>query len=251
MNQRIEIGVADRVMTIMMNRPEQKNALDHQMYAGMADGLAEADAREDVRAIVISGRGDAFTSGNDIADFMQPFPDGEPPAWRFLSAILRAQKPMFCAVNGAAVGVGLTMLLHADFAFAAEEATFKVPFARLGLVPEAASSLLLPKVVGMAMANDILIAGRTLSARDALQSGLISRIYPSGDLLSETMKTAREVASLAPTAVARSKSLIRGDRDRIAARIQEEGELFAAQLQSPEFMESASAFLQKRAPNFD
>lgn len=251
MTDLIEIAVADRVMTLFFNRPAQKNALNHDMYAALADALSDADARDDVRAVVMSGRADAFTAGNDLADFMRPYPDGEPPVWRFLAAIRDARTPIFCAVNGAAVGVGLTMLLHADFAYASERATFKAPFALLGLVPEAASSLLLARSVGMSMANDLLIAGRTLSAAEALQAGLISRVFAADALLEETMTVARHVATLAPNAVRRSKELIRHDRAVIAERMAVEGALFGDQLRSPEFQESAGAFLQKRAPQFD
>ncbi|MEO1013968.1 MAG: enoyl-CoA hydratase-related protein [Pseudomonadota bacterium] len=250
MSDHVLIAADDRAITITFNRPERRNALSHDAYAAVADALADADAREDVRAVVITGAGEAFTSGNDIADFMQPYPHGEPPVMRFLAAIRDAETPLFCAVNGAAVGVGLTMLLHADFAFASKTATFKAPFAALGLVPEAASSMLLPERVGHAMANDILIAGRTLNAEEALRCGLVSRVLAPDALMAETMAVARSVASLAPNAVKRSRALIRGDRAAIAARMAEENALFAEQLASPEFAESAAAFMQKRAPNF-
>ncbi len=250
MSDQVLIDAADRIMTIAFNRPERRNALSHDMYAAVADALGQADADENVRAVVLTGEGEAFTSGNDIGDFTKPYPHGEPPVMRFLAAIRDGETPLFCAVNGAAVGVGLTMLLHADFVFASEAATFKAPFAALGVVPEAGSSLLLPARVGEAMANDILIAGRTLDADEALRCGLVSRVLAPDALMAETIEVARSVAALAPNAVKRSRALIRGDRTAIAARMAEENAIFAEQLASPEFAESAAAFMQKRAPNF-
>ena len=246
----ILVDRSDRVMTITFNRPRQKNALTHAMYATLADSLEEADKDDTVRAILFTGAGDAFTAGNDLKDFMQPFPDGKPPVWRFLENILHAEKPIVSAVNGPAIGVGLTMLLHGDLSFASTAASFKAPFTLLGLVPEAASSLLLPRSIGTALANDILMASRELTAEEALAAGLVSRIYAPGELLAESRKAAETMANFAPTAMRETKRLIRGEKKEIAARMQEEAEIFNAQLRSPEFMESAAAFMQKRAPKF-
>lgn len=251
MTDHILCQTANRVMTITLNRPERKNALTRDMYSAIADALAEADANNDIRAVVITGTGDAFTAGNDLGDFTQKPPEGKQPVHRFLENISTAKTPILAAVNGVAVGVGLTMLLHCDLVFVSEDARLKAPFTSLGLVPEAASSLLLPNAVGMAWANDILIAGRLLSAQDAMSAGLASRIYAPDALLAETQKTATEIAALAPTGVLKTKALIRSNRAAVSDRMQTESEIFSAQLQSAEFKEAAEAFMQGRAPVFD
>lgn len=251
MTDHILCETTNRVMTITLNRPERKNALTREMYGTIADALAEADSNKDIRAVVITGNGDAFTAGNDIGDFTTKPPEGKQPVTRFLENISTAQTPILAAVNGIAVGVGLTMLLHCDLVFASKSARFKAPFTSLGLVPEAASSLLLPNALGMAWANDILIAGRILSADEALSAGLASRIYAQEELLEETQKVAETVAALPPSAVSQTKSLIRANRDAVSAQMATEGAIFAKQLQSDEFKEAAMAFMQGRAPVFD
>ncbi|MGH1331048.1 MAG: enoyl-CoA hydratase [Paracoccaceae bacterium] len=251
MTDHILCDISNRVMTITLNRPERKNALTREMYGTIADNLAQADASDDIRAVVITGTADAFTAGNDIGDFTQKPPEGKQPVTRFLENISTAQTPILAAVNGIAVGVGLTMLLHCDLVFASEEARFKAPFTSLGLVPEAASSLLLPNAVGMAWANDILLAGRLLTAQDAMSAGLTSRIYAPEALLEETQKAAAAIAALAPTAVKQTKALIRANRSAVSERMQTEGDIFAKQLQSAEFKEAAMAFMQGRTPVFD
>ena len=250
MTDLVKTGVANRVMTITFNRPAQLNALSHEMYAAVADALAEADNNTQIRAVVITGAGEAFTAGNDLEDFAKPFPQGKAPVTRFLENIRDAQKPVIAAVNGPSVGVGLTMLLHCDLAFASETATLSAPFAHVGLVPEAGSSMLLPLALGNAWANDILLAGRVLSAQEALQAGLVSRVFAADALLAETTIVAEEIATLAPNAVRKSKSLIRANREQIAQRMQEEAVLFGEQLQSVEFGESVKAVMSGQARNF-
>ncbi len=247
----IKLERQGRVLIVTMNRPAQKNALNHAMYGAMADAIAAAQEDDGLRAIVITAAGDTFTAGNDLGDFARPMPEGKAPVVRFLESLRDADKPLVAAVNGMAVGVGLTMLLHCDLAFASDSASFRAPFARMGLVPEAASSLLLPNALGNAWANDILLAGRTISAGEALSTGLVSRVYPGDCLLPETLQTAAAVAALAPNAVRLTKRLIRSNRSAVARQMQAESVLFAEQLQSAEFAEAASAFMQKREPVFD
>ncbi|KCZ49442.1 enoyl-CoA hydratase-related protein [Hyphomonas pacifica] len=251
MSEHIIESLEDRVLTLTLNRPERKNALTQAMYAALADAINGANDDKGVRAIIITGAGEMFTAGNDLTDFASNMDDGEPPVARFLSAIRDAEKPLIAAVNGPAIGVGLTMLLHCDIAYAADTADFRAPFTALGLVPEAGSSLLLPLTVGNSMANDILLAGRILTAEEALASGLVSRVLPAGDLLAAAQKTAAAIAASAPTAMRRSKGLIRANRDAVKARMDAEGKIFAEQLKSPEFAEAASAFAQKRKPVFE
>ncbi|MEO0682295.1 MAG: enoyl-CoA hydratase-related protein [Pseudomonadota bacterium] len=240
-----------RVLRLTLARPEKLNALTQDMYAALADGLERAAAEAEVRVVVVTGEGETFTAGNDLKDFAAgPRGDGPPPVIRFLQAVRDCPKPVIAAVNGPAVGVGLTMLLHCDLAFAAETATFRAPFAQIGLVPEAGSSLLLPQALGLAWANDLLIAGRVLTAAEALSAGLVSRVYAPKTLAKETARTAASVAAQAPEATRLTKALIRSQREAVAERMEREGELFAARLRSAEFMEAAAAFMHKRAPDF-
>lgn len=253
MTDNVKLDLADRILTITIARPERKNALTQAMYGKMADAINGANDDKAVRAIVFTGEGDMFTAGNDLNDFasIEERESGTPPVTRFLNAIRDAEKPIIAAVNGPGIGVGLTMLLHCDIAYAAASANFRTPFSQLGLVPEAGSSLLLPRMVGRSMANDLLLGGRILSADEALACGLVSRVVPDGELMDAAMKTARIIANSPPSAIRKSKALINMNRDEIAQQMQTEGKVFAAQLQSPEFAEAAAAFAQKRAPVFE
>lgn len=252
MTDHIKIDLTDRILTVTIARPDRKNALTQVMYGKMAKAINGANTDKGVRAIVFTGEGDMFTAGNDLSDFasIEERGDSTPPVTRFLNAIRDAQKPMIAAVNGPAIGVGLTMLLHCDIAYAAQSANFRAPFTQLGLVPEAGSSLLLPRVVGRSMANDILLAGRILSASEALDNGLVSRVVPDGEVFGTAMATAQKIAASAPQAILKSKALINVNRAEIASQMQAEGKVFADQLQSPEFAEAAAAFAQKRPPVF-
>lgn len=252
MTDHIKTSRDGRVLTITINRPEKKNAITQAMYGAIADGLSELDRDDALRAAVITGEGTMFTSGNDITDFASDMDgDNVPPVIRFLRGILHTEKPVVAAVNGPAIGVGLTMLLHCDVAYASEAATFAAPFVKVGVVPEAASSVLLPKAIGMAMASEVMLAGRVLTAQEALSVGLVSKVVSPDDLQQEAADVAGRLAALAPTAMKRAKSLIRHDRTELQSVMEREGVLFADQLQSAEFAEVAAAFMQKRAPKFD
>lgn len=239
------------VVTITMNRPKRKNALTHAMYDAFATALEESDGDDSVRVVVIRGEGGAFTSGNDLADFIQPgAAEKMGPVLRFLNTILTLQKPVLAAVDGPAIGVGLTMLLHCDLVFASDKAIFGAPFTKLGLVPEAGSSMLLAQRVGSAWAGEILLAGRTLSAEEALSCGLVSRVVPPESLGELAAEVAGHMATLAPKSMLASKALMRGDTSALRAHMTQEEELFAKQLSSSEFRESVMAIKEKRAPRF-
>lgn len=249
MTEHIKITTDARVTTLTINRPDKKNAITQAMYAVMADAINTYAETDDARAFVITGAGDMFTAGNDLQDFSTADRSAEePPVTRFLQAILNCPKPLIAAVNGPAIGVGLTMLLHCDLVYAGQSATFNAPFVKLGLVPEAGSSILLPEAVGMAVANDILLGGRTLTAEEAVRFGLAARVVPDAELGTTAHKIARGVAASAPDAMRKSKSLIRSQHERIANQMRTEGKIFVEQLQSPEFSESVAAMMQKRAP---
>ena len=250
MSDNITLSTAERVTTLTISRADKKNAITQDMYAAMAQAIIDYGEDAEVRAFVITGDGDMFTAGNDLQDFSTGG-SGEqeiPPVSRFLHAIRDCPKPVLAAVNGPAIGVGLTMLLHCDLVYAGESATFNAPFVKLGLVPEAASSMLLPAAVGMAVANDILLAGRTLDAEEALRFGLIARVFADGELQQAVGKIALHVANSAPNALRQSKLLIRNQREQIADQMNAEAKLFVGQLQSPDFRESVAAMIERRAP---
>ncbi|MEO1042232.1 MAG: enoyl-CoA hydratase [Pseudomonadota bacterium] len=249
MTHGIDITTENKITTLTLNRPDKKNAINQAMYGAMADALEAYGEDDGVRAFVFTGTGDMFTSGNDLQDFATGGTEHDtPPVFRFLMAIAQCPKPLIAAVNGPAIGVGLTMLLHCDLVYAAKAATFGAPFVKLGLVPEAASSLLLPEVIGMAMANDVLLAGRTLTASEANEHGLVARVFAEADLDQEVRRIAEHIAALAPTALKLSKSLIRNRQQQVTDHMITEAKLFNQQLQSPDFAESVAAMMQKRVP---
>jgi len=248
----IVLETRDRVARIELARPDKKNALTQAMYGEMADALAAAEADPAVRAILIHGARDCFTAGNDLKDFLDRSAGGGPSAaFRFISALPGLAKPLVAAVGGPAVGIGTTMLLHCDFVYAAPGARFQVPFVPLGLVPEAASSLLLPMVAGYQRAAELLLLGQPFTAEKALAAGIVTEIVPEDRLLEHARAAAAAVAALPPASVRLTKQLMkRPFAAPIAAQMDEEGRIFAARLQSPEAREAMSAFFEKRKPDF-
>lgn len=252
MSDYIDVDKVDRIVSITISRPEKKNALTQNMYAAMADAINAYVEDDHARALLLKAQGDMFTAGNDLEDFSSSSTsEEEPGVSRFLRSISDCPKPLIASVNGGAIGVGLTMLLHFDLVYASERATFSAPFIGLGLVPEAASSKLLPEAVGKAVANDIFFTGRTLNADEALSFGLVARIFSNEALAQETARIAMQVAASAPSSLRKSKALVRYEQEAVTKQMELESVQFLAQLKSPEFKESVAARLQKRAPVFD
>ena len=245
------VEVEDRIQTIRINRPGKKNALTRDMYSAMAAALTGADADPGIRATIITGTGDAFTAGNDLADFMNAPPsDPSSPVGRFLEAIATARKPVIAAVNGVAVGIGTTMLLHCDLAYAGQSAVFQMPFVDLGLVPEAGSSLLVPAMVGHRRAAELLMLGDRFSTDVAAELGFVNKVVADADLQETARAAALALAAKAPEALRQTKALLKGSGQAVADRMHEEFKLFAERLRSPELKESIMAFMQKRKPDF-
>ena len=235
---------------IRFARPAKKNALTIAMYERMNAVLEEAKQDAAVRSVVFGSTSEIFTAGNDLGDFMQSPPTGESsPVFRFIKHLATFPKPLIAAVDGKGVGLGLTMLLHCDFVYATERASLVAPFVNLGLVPEAASSILLPRLIGHARASEVLLLGEPVSAKQALEWGLINAIVTPDQLLPKALETAQKLAELAPTAVRLSKALMR-DPAQLEAQMKLEGEHFVAQLHSPEVAEAIGAFFEKRKPDF-
>ncbi len=251
MSDHILTSFEDRVLTIRINRPDKKNALLVEMYSAMNDALSRADSDNAVRAICITGTDDVFTSGNDLGDFLDKPPTGpDSPAMAFIRALASVRKPLLAAVNGIAVGVGTTMLLHCDMVYAATHARFQLPFVNLGLVPEAASSLLLPQMIGRQRAAELLFLGESFDASAAVAMGLVTRVTPREDLMRTTLEQARAIATRPPAAVRLTKRLLRGDLNDILERIDLEATQFVERLGSPEATEALRAFRDKRPADF-
>jgi enoyl-CoA hydratase/carnithine racemase len=236
------------VRTVRMNRPEKKNALTVPMYDAMTAAI-ESAAGSDTRCIVIAGAPGAFCAGNDLQDFLQASDHAEglaPPLIRFLHALARAETALVAAVTGLAVGIGTTMLLHCDHVVAGSDARFSTPFVPLGLVPEAASSLLAPRRMGHARAFALLAMGRSLDAAGAAAAGIVNTVVAPADVEAQAMQAAREIAALPAAALAATRRLLRGSPEETIARIDEEADLFKARLASPEARAAFAAFLEKK-----
>ena len=249
MNEDVTIVDNAGVIEIRINRPDKKNALTGPMYRAMTAALADASARTDVGAVLISGQGDAFCAGNDLKDFMAG-PEGGAAAFDFIRAIAQFEKPLVAAVRGLAVGVGTTMLFHCDLVYAAPDARFVMPFVNLGLVPEAGSSLLAPATLGHAKAAAMLLLGEPMDADGADRTGFITAIVPADGLLDHARAKAAALMAKPPQALRNTRRLIKGDPALLMARIEDEARLFRETLSSPEAKEAFAAFFEKRPPVF-
>ena len=251
MTDLVKVQLEDGVRVVTINRPEKKNALTQDMYAVMADAVATADDDPAVRVVVITGSEDIFTSGNDLNDFLKAsMDDAETPVWRFLKAISSTATPLVAAVNGAGIGIGTTMLLHCDFVYACEEARFHMPFINLALVPEAASSLLLPRCAGYRKAAEMLMLGEPFGASEAVAAGIVTAVAPNKSQLEMAMDTARKLAAKPPSAMRQTKALLRGESQSVKERLEIEGGEFKICLTSPEAKEAMTAFFERRPPDF-
>ncbi len=240
------------VTTITFNRPQRKNSLTAAMYATLADALESARADEGVRVVVFQGHETVFSAGNDIADFLETPPaSADAPVFRFLRALSTFPKPVVAAVCGPAVGIGTTMLLHCDLVYAGDNAMFSLPFVNLGLCPEAASSLLLPRLVGHQRAAEALMLGEPFMAEAALEVGLINRVVPPSEANALAQAQACKLAAKPRTSLQETKRLMKqGQEALVAQQMQEEGAIFGRVLTEPAAKEAFGAFLDKRKPDF-
>lgn len=244
----IERTEADGILELRLDRLDKKNALTGAMYGALTQALRDAERSDDIHVVLIGANGPDFTAGNDIGDFTAP--DGAKPALEFIETIAAFGKPLVAAVNGLAVGVGTTMLLHCDLVYATPSARFVTPFAKLGIVPEAGSSLLLPARIGHARAAAMLLLGEPLDAETALHSGLVTALVPADMLLAHARAKAAALVAMPPTALAVTRRLMRGDGKALAAQMAAEKTAFEASLQGAEAKEAFAAFIEKRPPVF-
>jgi enoyl-CoA hydratase/carnithine racemase len=239
----IEVTRDGAVLSVQLNRPDKKNAINKGMYGDLNAALTEATEDFGIRAVVLSGAGDCFTAGNDIFDFANDVPtDSSAPGFQFIQNLHNFPKPLIAAVHGRAVGIGTTALLHCDAVYAAPDTQFSMPFVTLGLVPEAGSSFLFPRLVGLARASEILLTGRTFNASEGREIGLVNSIEE--DPLAAAMKTAQRIAEQPPTAVMNTKALIKSsNHGPVEAVMEAEGELFRIALQSEEAQAAFMKFM--------
>ena len=242
----------DRILRIEIRRPAKKNALTIAMYAAMADALVAADHDPAVRVVLIHGQPDMFTAGNDLVDFDNaPQRDGTPPVFRFLNAISTASKPLVAAVNGVAVGVGTTMLLHCDLVYAGLGARFSLPFVNLGLCPEAGSSFLLPRLAGHQRAAELLLLGEPFGPEKARELGFVTEILPDAEVFDYAVAQTALLAAKPPASLRVTKQLMKAEQSPLVkqAMLGERAQ-FTALLGAPEAKEAFRAFFEKRKPDF-
>jgi len=242
----------DNVLSITLARPERRNAITVAMYAALAAAIEDAADNAAIRLISLEGQGEDFTAGNDLGDFLAAMPDpgsGEDiPVWRLLRALARNQVPIVAAVHGNAVGIGTTMLFHCDFVLAEEGSRFVMPFVDLGLVPEAASSLLFPRLAGRRRAARHLLLGEPFGAAEALDMGLASHVVPKGQLQSALGGLIAALLAKPPEALRQTQKLLRREAvEEILDRMELENGHFAERLQSDEVKQAIAAFFAARA----
>jgi enoyl-CoA hydratase/carnithine racemase len=240
------------VLTITFNRADKKNSITAAMYAAMADALVQVETDAATRVVLFLGDPRIFSAGNDIRDFLNDPPSsGDSPVFRFLRAISTLSKPAVAAVCGPAVGVGTTMLFHCDLVYAGDNASFSMPFVNLGLCPEAASSILVPQMLGYHRAAEALLLGDAFNAETALQMGLVNRVVPAADANALGQATARKLAEKPLSSLLETKRLMKkGQAAVVAQQIAEEGASFVRMLREPAAREAFGAFLEKRKPDF-
>jgi enoyl-CoA hydratase/carnithine racemase len=240
------------VMTITFNRLDKKNSITASMYAAMAEALAHAATDSAVRVVVFQGHESIFSAGNDIGDFLnQPPTTQESPVFRFLRGIATFEKPLIAAVAGPAVGIGTTMLFHCDLVYAGDNAAFSMPFVNLGLCPEAASSLLAPRMFGYHRAAEALLMGEPFFAEAAQEVGLVNRVVPPTEVNGYAQAQARKLAAKPLTSLISTKRLMKGgDQQAVLQKMDEEGQDFGRMLREPAAKEAFGAFMEKRKPDF-
>jgi enoyl-CoA hydratase/carnithine racemase len=253
MSKDILVDAERGVMTLTFNRFERKNSITSAMYAALADALDSASADAAVRVVVIQGHETIFSAGNDIGDFLNqpPAQAGDAPVFRFLRGIAAFPKPLIAAVCGPAVGVGTTLLFHCDLVYAGDNAAFSMPFVNLGLCPEAASSLLVPQMMGYHRAAEALLLGEPFMAEAALEVGLVNRVLPPTEANAYAHSVAQKLAAKPASSLAETKRLMKkGQQQLVAQQMAEEGQSFSRMLREPAAKEAFGAFMAKRKPDF-
>jgi enoyl-CoA hydratase/carnithine racemase len=240
------------VCTLTFNRPDKKNSITAAMYGALADALQAAEADAAVRCVVFQGVETVFTAGNDIGDFLNnPPATQDSPVFRFLRGIAQFPKPVVAAVCGPAVGIGTTLLFHCDLVYAGDNAAFSMPFVNLGLCPEAASSLLVPQMLGYHRSAEALLLGEPFMAEAALEVGLVNRVLPPTEVAGYAQSVARKLAAKPISSLIETKRLMKkGQAQQVMATMAEEGQSFGRMLSEPAAREAFTAFMERRKPDF-
>jgi enoyl-CoA hydratase/carnithine racemase len=251
MTEHIIVDDEDSTRTITMRRPEKKNTLTQDMYLAMSDAIDTAQSNPAIRCLILTGRSGVFTAGNDIGDFLQAataeYDVARPRnAVIFLQSLVNNSKPIIAAVDGIAIGIGTTMVFHCDYVIASTTATFQSPFIQYGLVPEGASSLMLPRMVGHQRAFSMLVMGRPMSAEDAREAGFVNTVVPPGHAVVEARKVAREICALPADAVAISRKLLKLPTEDLVRRIGQEDRFFGERMRSPEAIAAFQKFFVRK-----
>ncbi|HYG41889.1 MAG TPA: enoyl-CoA hydratase-related protein [Bordetella sp.] len=235
------------ILTLTINRPQRRNALDAATYHALAAQLRQATEDTGVSAVILAGAGAHFTAGNDLHDFQADRPDGDSAGMTFLRALVATDVPVIAAVEGYAVGVGVTLLQHCDFVYAARNATLRIPFVALGLCPEGASSLMLPRLAGARKAAQWLLQGKAFGADEAMQAGLVTQVTEPGQALAAAQTTAADLAAQPRSALRLTKSMLqRADREAINETLDFEARQFSARLKTQEAQDAFARFLNKK-----
>lgn len=252
-SENIDTRLEDGILSIHINRPDKKNALTQDMYTAMSDALEELNQNNEARVGFITGTQECFTAGNDLIDFLQspPTPGSEPPVFRFLKTLPKVEKPLVAAVNGPAVGIGTTLLLHCDLVYAAEDAKLQLPFASLGACPEAGASLLLPQLVGHQKAAELLMLCDFFNGHTGKEIGLINDVFSNEEYQAKAYEQAKRLSLQPASSMRVTKMLLRRTNKAVLEELMDvEMEYFAKMLRSPEAKEAISAFMEKRKPDF-
>jgi enoyl-CoA hydratase/carnithine racemase len=253
MSEHVRVEQQGELLSITLARPERRNAITVAMYAALADAIESAAGNASIRVITVSGEGQDFAAGNDLADFLEAAPrlNEEIPVWRLLRALATCETPIVAAVHGNCVGIGTTMLLHCDLVIADDSARFSMPFVDLGLVPEAASSLLFPELAGRRRAARYLLLAEPFGVDEALEFGLVSHRAEPGALNGKLQEIVTTLLAKPPEALRQTQRLLRHAASKeILERMKMESSLFAERLSSAEVKEAISAFFEKRTPDF-
>ncbi|NDY83161.1 enoyl-CoA hydratase [Orrella sp. NBD-18] len=246
-SQTVLTEISQGVLTLTINRPERRNAIDTATYLTLAEQVSSVDIKA-IRAIVLTGANNYFTAGNDLKDFQAPRPEGDSAGLTFLRSLVNCDLPIVAAIEGSAIGIGVTMLQHCDFVYAADNANFKIPFVPLGLCPEGASSLLLAQIVGPRRATDWLLRGQPFTATEAYDAGFLTGLCRPGETLSHARKIAAELSALPPEALQLSKRMLKhSQRSKIHETFDYELGLFSQRLKSEEAQAAFAGFFKAKA----
>lgn len=253
----IDVRIDGGVQVVRFTRADKKNAFTRPMYAAMVDALQRADDQDDIAVTVFFGAPGAFSAGNDMTDFVaraqgkaEPDRPGAVSAANLIRRLPKTTKPIIAGVDGLAVGVGVTMLLHCDLVYATPNASFSTPFVNLGLTPEAASSMIGPQRLSYVRAFELLVLGERWSAEQALAAGLVNAVLSPADMEARALTAARALAAKPRAALIESRRLVKGDQSAVVAMMEQEGKAYERLLPSPEAREAFTAFLEKRTPDF-